>query len=98
MTSERERLVAILDDLDAAIGDAAAVLEASRVDNRRFREGIGRGDPLPHAMTAVTVPEVVGDVARALKNLEQTRHRNRTAVFAVGMAEGVSIGELARLY
>jgi len=49
-------------------------------------------------MTAVTAPEVMGDVARALKTLEEARHRSRTAVFAVGMAEGVSIGELARLY
>jgi len=98
MTSERDRLVAVLDELDDAIGAAAAVLEASRVDNRRFRASIVRGDPLPEAMTAVTAPEVLGDVARALKNLEETRHASRTAVFAVGMAEGVSIGELARLY
>jgi len=90
--------VAILDELDSAIGAAASVLEASRVDNRRFRESIVRGDPLPEAMKAVTAPEVLGDVARVLKNLEETRHRSRTAVFAVGMAEGVSIGELARLY
>jgi hypothetical protein len=98
MTSERDRLVAILDELDNAIGATAAVLDASRVENRRFRESIVRGDPLPVAMTAVTAPEVMGEVARALKNLEETRHRSRTAVFAVGMAEGVSIGELGRLY
>jgi hypothetical protein len=98
MTSERDRLVAVLDELDTTIGVAAAALEASRVDNRRFRESIVRGDLLPEAMKAVSAPEVMGDVARALKNLEETRHRSRTAVFAVGMAEGVSIGELARLY
>jgi len=98
VTSERDRLVASLDELDTAIADAAAVLEASRVDNRRLRESIVRGDPLPKALTAITVPEVMGDVAQALKKLEETRHRNRTAVFAVGMSESVSIGELARLY
>jgi hypothetical protein len=98
VTSGRDRLVAILDELNTTIGAAAVALEASQVDNRRFREGIVREDPLPEAMIAVTVPEVMGDVARALKNLEETRHRSRTAVFAVGMAEGVSIGELARLY
>ena len=31
-------------------------------------------------------------------NAERTRHASRIAVFAVGLAEGISIGELGRLY
>jgi hypothetical protein len=53
---------------------------------------------LPDAMTAVTVPEVLGGVARALKTSGSHATFSRTAVFAVGMADGVSIGEPARLY
>ena len=66
--------------------------------NRAFRESIANGEPLDDAMVAVSVSDALASVGRELKNLEATRHRSRTAVFAVGFAEGVSVGKLGRLY
>ena len=37
-------------------------------------------------------------VTTQLAELERIRHRVRTAVFALGLSEGMTIGELGRLY
>jgi len=96
--TEREALVTRLDELNEALGDAATALAASRARNRAFRESIASGESLIHAMESVSTAEALSDVTRELKNLEEKRHRSRTALFAVGLAEGVSIGRLSRLY
>jgi hypothetical protein len=37
-------------------------------------------------------------VARQLDELEAARHKVRTALFALGLSEGMTISELGRLY
>jgi len=98
MGAERQELIARLDELNEALGEAATALAASRAMNRTFREGIATGEPLDATMAAVSASDALSSVSRELKNLEETRHRTRTAIFAVGLAEGISIGKLGRLY
>jgi hypothetical protein len=96
--AEREKLVATLDELDAAIAEAVVVLEATRASKKALRECIVNQQPLADALVSVNTAGNLASEARTLKNLERKRHQSRTAVFAVGLAEGVSIGELGRLY
>jgi hypothetical protein len=95
---ERQELIARLDELNEALGDAATALVASQAMNRAFRENIANGEPLDDTMAAVSASDGLASVGRELKHLEEARHRSRTAVFAVALAEGISIGKLGRLY
>jgi hypothetical protein len=98
ISSERAALLARVNELDDAIREAASTLDASRASNKTFREYILRGEPLPEALAAIKTSVTLNSVAEKLKNLETARHRSRTAVFRVGMAEGHSIGQIGRLY
>ena len=93
-----EQLVAVLDELDQAIRHAATVLEQSRKANRVFRNQIVKQRNVRDAFLATPAREEMASVAAALKHLEETRHRSRTVIFAAGLDEGLSIGELSRLY
>jgi hypothetical protein len=98
MTSEREELLALLDELNQAIANAADALEASRADNRRFRMLIAKGTPLRDALPTVPVPESRASVDDALKDMEQKRHQLRRMVLVLGVTEGMALAEVARLY
>ena len=98
MGLERDELVAKLDELETALEDAEAMLEASRESNRAFRTSIAQGVPIREALAGQAIPDMLPSVTASLKKLEQMRHETRTAVFAVGLAEGLSIGEMGRLY
>ena len=98
MTSEREELLALLDELNQAIANAAEALGASLADNRRFRQLIAKGTPLRDALSTVSAPETRTSVDDALKHMEQTRHQMRRMVLALGVTEGMGLAELGRLY
>ena len=98
MTSEREELLALLDELNQAITNAAEALSASRADNRRFRQLIAKGTPLRDALSVVSAPESRASVEVALKHMARTRHQLRRMVLALGMNEGMSLAEVGRLY
>lgn len=98
MEPNREDLIASLDELEDAIVHAADVLKASVAANRDFRESIVEGQSVADAFAAFPSIEVRAAVDQELKKLESVRHRNRLAVFSLGLAEGLSIGELSRLY
>jgi hypothetical protein len=98
MTCEREELLALLDELNQAIANAAEALDASRADNRRFRKLIAEGTPLRDALPTVPVPESRASVGEALKDMEQKRHQLRRMVVVLGVTEGMALAEVARLY
>ena len=98
MESEREDVIASLDELEHAIVDAAAVLSTSIAANRDFRECMVKGLSVAETFAAFPSIEVRAAVDQELKHLETVRHRNRLAVFSLALTEGLSIGELSRLY
>jgi hypothetical protein len=98
LRSQQDNLIACLQALDEVLSSSASVLNAARGANRQFGETISEGRPLRDAFASISVPETMSTVTQELKKLEIVRHRTRTAVFTLGLAEDMSIGELARLY
>lgn len=97
--TERTELIARIDEANDRLASMIRTLETTQKGNDALRERLVRGDSLRDAFfEATSVPEELGKITRELKELEQARHRARTAVFALGLSEGLSIGELGRLY
>jgi hypothetical protein len=96
---ERTELIARIDEANDRLASLIRTLETTQKGNRTLRERLVCGDSLRDAFfEATSVPEELGKFTRDLKELEHARHRARTAVFALGLAEGLSIGEMGRLY
>ena len=95
---DRGALLAVLDELDETLGYVAGILEESRTGNRAFRSRIADGLPVREAFGSISAPESRGQVDDALKALQELRHRSRCAIFAAGREQGLSIGELSRMY
>jgi hypothetical protein len=91
-------LLSVLDDLDETLGHVAGILEESRTGNRAFRSRIANGMTVREAFGSISAPEGRSQVDDALKALQELRHRSRCAIFAAGRAQGLSIGELSRMY
>jgi hypothetical protein len=95
---ERQELIARIDAVNDKLASTARTVEGAQQINATFRENLLRGEPLRDILQALTVPDELSKMASVLKELEYERHQARTAAFALGLAEGLSIGELGRLY
>ena len=71
-------------------------LEISDANTAAIIDRLGRGDSLGDALGPI--PEQLADYLREMNELEQTRHQARTAAFVLGLAEGLSIGQIARIF
>jgi hypothetical protein len=49
-------------------------------------------------LQVLVVPDELAKMTAVLKELERARYEARSAAFALGLTEGLSIGELGRLY
>jgi hypothetical protein len=98
MGRERELVVTRLGELDEALAKAVAELQSSRANNRKLRKRLEGGESIQAALPTSGVPGGVQRIGSALKQLEEARHKTRTAIFALGLQEGLSIGELGRMY
>lgn len=96
MDDERSELLLALTDLEQTMAETQVVLEAAAGTYGTLRSRIDERIPVAEAFPDMAMPWA--QVARQLDVLERARHRTRTAVFALGLSEGMSIGELGRLY
>ena len=72
------------------------VLTEASATYGNLRERVADKIPVAEAFCDMAMPWA--DVTAQLDELERARHRVRTAVFALGLSEGMTIGELGRLY
>lgn len=96
MAPERDELIAALDDLHVVMLDTEAVLTSAATTYARFRNRIAEGLSINEAFGDMAMPWQ--SVAQQLDLLERARHRVRNGVFSRGLSEGMSSGELSRLY
>ena len=76
--------------------ETEAVLQRASITYARFRERVAGGQSIGEAFDDMAMPWQ--SVATQLDVLERARHGVRTGVFALGLAEGMSVGELSLLY
>lgn len=96
MVRERRELQRALSDLERSMEQTQSVLAEAATTYGRFRRRTAEGVPVEDAFSDLAMPWSA--VARQLDELERVRHRVRTAVFALGLAEGMTIAQLGRLY
>jgi hypothetical protein len=93
---EREELITRLHELYDKLEAMAFSVASSQERNRALREALVRGDPFRDVFAHAA--DHLASITRHQKELEEARHRARTASFAMGLSEGLSIGELGRVY
>jgi hypothetical protein len=96
MSAERESLIARLNEVRASQTRVIQKLEVSDANTAAIIERLGNGDALGDALGPIS--EQLADYLRELKELEVARHQARTAAFVLGLADGLSIGQIARLF
>jgi len=96
MSAERESLIAALSEVRERLERVNKTLEVSDANTMAIIERLDKGDSLADALGPI--PEQLADYVREMKELEVVRHQARTAAFALGLAEGLSIGQIARLF
>jgi hypothetical protein len=96
MARERQKLQKALADLEAIMDQTQEVLAEAGATYDTLRIRIAKKVPIAEAFADMAMPWA--GVAQQLDELESARHKVRTAVFALGLAEDMSISELGRLY
>ena len=96
MGNERRALQRALSDLEQTMDRTQRVLAEAGSTYGTLRTRVAKKVPVAEAFSDMAMPW--SEVARQLDELERARHRVRQAVFALGLSEGMTIGELGRLY
>ena len=96
MANERRALQSALSNLEQTMARTQQVLTDAGAAYGTLRSRVSEKVPVADAFSDMAMPWAA--VAAQLDDLERARHRVRTAVFALGLAEGMTIGQLGRLY
>ncbi|HXY45253.1 MAG TPA: hypothetical protein VEH29_13775 [Acidimicrobiales bacterium] len=98
MEPERTAVVERMEVVVKASKDARQALCEAETAIEQFARHLANGSSVRDAFTALRV----GDLRKALQDhleaLERARLESRRAVIALGLSEGSSLGELARLW
>ena len=98
MATERESLLADIRELDKAIGTLQEALEAAKQTHRRFGRVVAHLGSIEQAFLDVRGHQTRVQLNESLDALEAARHRVRTGIVALGLSEGLSIGQLGRKF
>jgi hypothetical protein len=96
MGTERRALQKALADLDQTMERTQQVLAEAGSTYGTLRTRVAEKVPVADAFSDMAMPW--SDVGRQLDELEGARRRVRSAVFALGLSEGMTISDLGRLY
>ena len=96
MGNERRALQRALSELEQTMERTQRVLAEAGSTYGTLGTRVAKRVPVAEAFSDMAMPW--SEVARQLDELERARHRVRQAVFALGLTEGMSIGDLGRLY
>jgi hypothetical protein len=96
MGNERRALQRALSELEQTMEGTQQVLADAGSTYGTLRTRVAKKVPVAEAFSDMAMPWF--EVARQLDELERARHRVRQAVFALGLSEGMTIGDLGRLY
>jgi DNA-directed RNA polymerase specialized sigma24 family protein len=95
--NDRKRVLASVDEFVDACGQFRKTLSSVAAANRRVRSLVEEGRPVREVLSAIPTSAIRKTMTQQIEDLEASRHNVRRAVFALGLKEGLSIGELGRL-
>jgi hypothetical protein len=99
MPREREKVVRAIDLLMEEARALRKTLSAAEAHYRKTRALlVERRSPLEEALSSVPTQKARQDLTDGIARLEEARRRVRRASIVLGQKEGLSLGELARLW
>jgi ABC-type transporter Mla subunit MlaD len=96
MTAKRDKVIADIESLIGAIDAVVRHLQANKRLLKRALSMISDGSEVATTMAATRAADVRQGANEVLDALETARHNSRLSIFAAGLDEGMTIGELAR--
>lgn len=94
----RTVLVGELDELVATSQELRRRLAEAEKSYRQARRLVAQGSPMGELLSEVGAGKVRADVSEALDRFERVRHSSRRSFVVAGQAEGMSLGEMGRLW
>jgi hypothetical protein len=94
----RAVVVAELDDLVAASQRLRQELLGAEKSYRWARRLVAQGKPMGELLSEVGAGTVRSKVSDALDRFERARHASRRSFVVAGQAEGMSLGQMGRLW
>ena len=91
-------LEAELDDLVAKSQDLRRALVQAERSYRRARRLVGEGASMEEVLSRIGAEKLRIGVSDALDRFEKARHASRRTLVVAGQAEGMSLGQVARLW
>ena len=99
MPSNHDReLLDAYDEVMDSIERLVAMLRSQRTFNRRTRTQLEKGSSVREVFSSIPTGDMRLSLTQAMAEVEAGRHKVRRLVFARGLQEGMSIGELGRLW
>jgi hypothetical protein len=98
MTANHDKVIADVETLIAAIDAAVQQLQKDKRALRRAIRMLSEGSGVAETLATTRASDVRQSANEVLDSLETARHHSRLSVFAAGLDEGMTIGELARAW
>ena len=95
---DKQALTESYDELIQSTEILIEKLRSTRTSNRKTRSQLQNGSTIRETFSAIPTGELRQSLTEALAEVESARHKVRQLAFARGLAEGMSIGELARIW
>jgi hypothetical protein len=96
--NEREQALAGLDEFRQEAATLRSALRRYERALERVCRQVERDVPLHEVMGQIGVGDLRADLVERLTRFEEARHRMRVACFRMSLTEGLSIGDIARLW
>jgi hypothetical protein len=98
MTANHEKAIADVETLIEAIDAAVRHLQADKRALRRAVNMLSGGSQVAETLAETRASDVRQGANDVLDALTTARHHSRLSIFAAGLDEGMTIGELARAW
>jgi hypothetical protein len=92
------RTIQLIEDLLESLVELRKSTRATEATVRRGLKLVVSGADVATALRAVSPADTRQSINDALKAVEEARHRMRLHIFEIGIQEGLSIGELGRMF
>jgi hypothetical protein len=95
---EQQNLLDSYDELMESTEHLVRMLRSSRTQNRKTRSQLEKGSSIRDVFSAIPTGDLRHSFTQAMAEVESARHKVRKMAFARGLEEGMSIGELGRIW
>jgi hypothetical protein len=95
---EQKSLLDSYDELMESTEQLVRMLRSTRTQNRKTRSQLEKGSSIRDVFSAIPTGDLRQSFTQAIAEVESARHKVRKMAFAQGLEEGMSIGELGRLW